>query len=892
MSSLIGAAGTDGSARSADLTRWPFVGRQTQLNAFAETLAARRSYGFVVCGPSGVGKSRLAEECLASAVRAGFQGAHAVASAAAAAMPLGAIAHLVPDGIDLNDPVSASADVAAGLKRRTRRVILWVDDLHLLDATTATLLRQLMDDELVRLIATVRAGEPTSDAVKALCLGASVHRVNLSELKQKESEQLLKAVLGGPVGRRTAQRLHARSGGNLLYLRELVRGAMDTGSLVHDGEVWRLSATSLSVLPTLTELVEFRLAAAGPKERPVLELLALCGPLTLDDAECVTSPAELNKLEKAGLIRTMEYRSRTAVTLVHPLYGEVLLKNTSVLRRRNLLRGQAQRKEALGAQRREDLLRIAIWRLNASESVDPDLLIQAATLSFHAHDYPQAVALLEALPDARHTTSTRVLLGHALTELGRWQSAESVLSVGDAHAADEQERLEVALARIMNLFWLGQETEKTLEVVDSALLHVTNLSGQRTLRIIEGYVRVISGQPDHGLKLLEEHMEREAETSHDCSTWLLGALMKTIALTAVGRTAEAMTWGKHAHDIHVRAYKEKRPVPHPATQLIHHAWTESGMLTESIATGEQTFRALMATAGTTEPRIWTAFLTGRAEWQAGHPGVAHRWFSEALAPARESQHLRALPLTLSYLAATAAVLGDFSTTESSPPDTRAYPTTGWLTGEEFLGEAWILAARGQTADARRVLTKAVARARAGHFFTSEILLLTDLARLGGAREATGRLSELAEFCDGAFTPARAHFASALAANDPDELMAAADQLEDLGADLLAAEAAAAAATTLRRLGESRMAAAARNRAAIVSGRCNGARTPLLGLTEATAALTAREREIAQLAAGSLTSKEIAEMLSLSARTVENHLQRAFTKLGITNRRDLRRVLRL
>jgi DNA-binding NarL/FixJ family response regulator len=51
-------------------------------------------------------------------------------------------------------------------------------------------------------------------------------------------------------------------------------------------------------------------------------------------------------------------------------------------------------------------------------------------------------------------------------------------------------------------------------------------------------------------------------------------------------------------------------------------------------------------------------------------------------------------------------------------------------------------------------------------------------------------------------------------------------------------------------------------------------------------LTSREREVATLAARGLTNREIAEQLSLSPRTVENHLQHAVDKLGITARRVL------
>jgi DNA-binding CsgD family transcriptional regulator len=46
-----------------------------------------------------------------------------------------------------------------------------------------------------------------------------------------------------------------------------------------------------------------------------------------------------------------------------------------------------------------------------------------------------------------------------------------------------------------------------------------------------------------------------------------------------------------------------------------------------------------------------------------------------------------------------------------------------------------------------------------------------------------------------------------------------------------------------------------------------------------------------LAAEGIASKEIGERLFLSARTVDNHLQRVYTKLGVTKRADLAEALR-
>ena len=139
-------------------------------------------------------------------------------------------------------------------------------------------------------------------------------------------------------------------------------------------------------------------------------------------------------------------------------------------------------------------------------------------------------------------------------------------------------------------------------------------------------------------------------------------------------------------------------------------------------------------------------------------------------------------------------------------------------------------------------------------------------------------------------PAYATHAAAGAARRPDALVTVASEFERLGAGLLAAEAASEAGEAFRAAGDGRAASALGVRAAALAARCEGARTPALSVPVVVSPLTRRERDVALLAAAGQSSQAIADRLFLSVRTVNNHLQRVYSKLGISSRNDLAAAL--
>jgi DNA-binding CsgD family transcriptional regulator len=205
------------------------------------------------------------------------------------------------------------------------------------------------------------------------------------------------------------------------------------------------------------------------------------------------------------------------------------------------------------------------------------------------------------------------------------------------------------------------------------------------------------------------------------------------------------------------------------------------------------------------------------------------------------------------------------------------------------GRAWARVAGGAVSSACQLLRSAADRAAAVENWVAEARLLHDLARLGDPRGVATRLSELAEMIDGELVQVMAAHAGALVGGAGDDLEAASHRFEELGAALLAAEAATAAAAALKAEGSSRRSTACARRAAELVQVCGFPHTPGLTSHVGVSQLSKRELEVAGLAVRGKTNREIAEGLFVSVRTVQNHLQNVYGKLGVSNREELARV---
>ncbi|MGW7548992.1 LuxR family transcriptional regulator AbsR2 [Streptomyces sp. NPDC054770] len=202
----------------------------------------------------------------------------------------------------------------------------------------------------------------------------------------------------------------------------------------------------------------------------------------------------------------------------------------------------------------------------------------------------------------------------------------------------------------------------------------------------------------------------------------------------------------------------------------------------------------------------------------------------------------------------------------------------WLRGELREAAAWAregLRATPGDAACRTELARAVAESGEAAVVRGDGgLAHYGTVRLGEPEGAAGSAGRL----DGVL----ARHAQALVRGDGPALDRAAEALAERGLLLFAAEAHAQAVRAHR---DPRAARLSRTRAVALARRCQGARTPALsGLV--LGELTARQRQIVTLAATGLSNRQIAEQLTLSVRTVGNHLYSAYTRLGASDRAAL------
>jgi DNA-binding CsgD family transcriptional regulator len=867
------------------------TGRAEQLRFIAE-LTRRRDgpAGVVLAGTAGVGKTRLAREALTVAEQRGALVRWVAATASARVLPLGAFAALLDTvGADPARLLQQAIDaLVAGAGRAG--VVVGVDDAHLLDELSALLVHELALRQAATVVLTLRTGESAPDAVTALWKDGHLARVELQPLSQEETATLLEAVLAGPVHSASARGLWTITGGNALYLRQLVDGELEAGRLYEVAGVWQWSGQP-QLSPGLAELVQARMGRLPDEQREVVEVLAFGEPLGVPLLVRLTDAVAVEQAEACGLIEVSADGRRLQARLAHPLYGEVQRARIGRLRARRLHGRIAAALGEAGGRRADDTLRRATLAVDSDLPCDPELLTTAARRAAELLALPLAERLARAAVTTGGDFESQLTFASVLVWSAR--KADTALAALIEHTRTDAERVRATMLRVTYLTWMSYRPTEAEAVLDAAEATVVDGDARRELAALRVVFDAFGGQPGRAVESATALLAWPGLSDQGIAIACLGL---AAALGMLGRADEigpVVARGQAAAAGSVDAAWFSAPLV--AKQI--YALGLAGYLKEAAAVAlgyrERLGNQSLGTETSSFLLGTSSLLLGYAELGQGRLGTALRWLREA----RAGLGAYGTPggwlfVCLIELTRALAVSGDTAAARQAMADmeTARHPGFAFMDPEMMLARAWVVAAEGSVSEAVALTHQAAGLAAAAGQHAHEVLAL-QTAVCFGDRTVADRLAELAAQVDGPRAPAAAAHAAALAADDGAALHAVSVRLEQMGDLLAAADAAAQAAATHTHHGQRGSAQAAAARAHRLAQTCQGARTPALAAAAAPLPLTAREREIVTLAAQGLSNREIAQRLVVSVRTVEGHLYRAYAKLGTTSRAQLAALLR-
>lgn len=856
---------------------WPMVGRDDELRRAGTLLGRDDVAGLVLVGAAGVGKTRFAREALRAARKRGVGVHWATATTSARELPLGAFASLL--GPVDGDPVHLFQRATSALLSRAgaRGVVVGVDDGHLLDGASASLLHQLVLRRAVRLVVTVRSGEPAPDAVTALWKDEHLERVDLPPLAAGTTADLLEAGLGGPVETPTAQRLWSITRGNPMYLRQLVDGEREAGRLSCVTGMWRWSGDP-ELPPGLIELVAHRMGALSRSECDVLDVLALAEPLGVDLLAGLVAARAVERAEARGLVELVTSGRRVEARLAHPLYGEVRRAQCGRLRARRLRGEVAGALARTGARRSDDMLRQAVLAVDSDLPPDAELLGAAGQRALDLGDCALAERLAAAAIAAGGGFASRMTLVWALCYTGRSQDVGTWLAELAASATTDEERVGVATLLAVGLFWDTDARERAEAVLADALAALTDEAFRTQLVATRATFDVYNGLTEraHGAAVTLLADPCLPTDSLVVATWALavaeGDRGRLGGLAAAVARSDAAPGAWYVGSLRLGNVTEAWA---RALRLAGHLDDAAAMLTarRDLVTAQSNARGAVVGA------------MAQVDRDRGRLDTAVRGLREAAAVPRTAAWQNSM---LVDLVGTLAMTGDAAAASAllaTVDDGRRV----LFDTDLLLARAWTAAAAGATSVGREH-ARAAARLASARGQPAVAVSALHTAVQFGDRTVAAELAALATEVDGPRAPAAAAHAAALAVDDGAGLLDAAERLEAFGALLLAADAAAQAAEAFLRSGRNGSSHEAAGRAGRLLGLCESGGTPALRALGRPLPLTAREREIVMLAATGHTNRQIAEQLVVSVRTVEGHLYRACGKLGVRGRAELATLL--
>jgi DNA-binding CsgD family transcriptional regulator len=863
-------------------TRDPLTGRDGELRAIRRALSGTGDHrGAVIVGAAGVGKTRLAREVLARAEASGERTSWVVGTESARQLPLGAFATSL--GQPMIDSLSGLRRVIRSFvaQQRQGRVLIGVDDAHLLDGVSAHVVHQLAQMPGIRLLVTVRTGGDEPDAITALWKDHLLTRVDLQPLSAADTRLIIETTLGGAVDSRSAKRFWKLTGGNALLMRELLKDQIAAGRMRQVAGVWMWDER-VAASDSISGMVGRQLSRLAPDVALVVDTLSQYEPLGVDMLCDLVHRRDLEVAEQMNLVTVERCGSRLTARLAHPLFGELRRAMAGELYLSRIRGKLAQRLAKENDDDMQATVRRALLTLESDLPPDSKLFLEAARYGMTLLDLDLSDRLAAAAADAGAGEATG-LRAMSLAARGHGDRADAILRrIG----MDRPDGHHWATVRAANLIWnLGRPAEAS--AILDGLASTPESVAERAERVaVEACAEAVAARWETAVEKARAALN--SSTVPDFHAMLASSAL-TMALGALGKIDDITNHAAECIDRAITSFQAS-PMRFWYAAVYAQACRLTGRTDECVRSAKQLADSAPDVPGVAAANL--AFLLGHAELARGEVPAAVKLLHEALAGMEKHNVTTGLRAAICFALAEAhAKLGDAGAANDAITEVRRSVPAEYLFMQAPLAMArgWALAAGGRLTEAVAVVQAAGKDARETHQPTHELACLQVAAQWGDTSGAK-RAREVAELLNLPLANAVARHTESLRDGSGEGLLAASADYRTLGDFATAADVAAQASIAFSRSQQRKRSLYAAALAAQLANECGGLCTPALR-NPVGQPLTDRQREIIELAAAGLSNKEIAERLVTSVRTVEGHVYRAYQRLGAKSREELFSIMR-
>ncbi|MGB0113238.1 MAG: AAA family ATPase, partial [Ilumatobacteraceae bacterium] len=473
--------------------RWPLVDRAELVRSVVDDVM---SSGALISGYAGVGKTALARLVERTLERDGVDVRWLTATLTGRNVPYSALAGLAGladsgvGGAGLPSPADLATAIRAAVSEDRNRVLV-LDDAQWLDAHSLGLVIDVVRHGGARLLVTVRAGEPGDAEWQALADDGALTRVTLGIADRSLVSSVAERSLGGPVTTRLSDELFARSGGNLLFLRELLIAGLDSAAIALAHRRWDL----LGPLPSegsLASAIGRRLRSLDRQASHALVAVSIVEPISFELISRLPIADHLVELEHRGLVDT---DSAGMVRIAHPLLGEAARTSLSTLEYRATLDEITDDVLSKLPDHLGDLaLRLVRRRIEHELFVPVGWLRDTARRAFALLDHALAVDLGErAIELDPHDVEARLVVGAALSAQFATAEADPHLRAALEHARTDSQRARAGGRLGLHLGTRLGRRDEAVEVMRATLADISDPHWAAFLAADIGKIELLSG---------------------------------------------------------------------------------------------------------------------------------------------------------------------------------------------------------------------------------------------------------------------------------------------------------------------------------------------------------------------------------------------------------------